>query len=85
MDEVRFSEDTPIQDAVIRRLTIIGEAAGNIPKEIRLQFPDVKWKSIVGLRNVVIHEYAKVKRSPDLTVGASAGSFGARNPAPNAF
>lgn len=59
-DEVRFSRDTEKQDAVIRRLSIIGEAATRIPHEIRSLAPTIPWKSVVGLRNIVIHEYANV-------------------------
>ncbi len=59
-DEVRFSRDTEKQDAVIRRLGIIGEAATRLPQEIRVLAPSVPWKSVVGLRNIVIHEYATV-------------------------
>ncbi|MEK9143320.1 MAG: HepT-like ribonuclease domain-containing protein [Patescibacteria group bacterium] len=44
----------------MRRLGIIGEAATKLPQNIRLLAPDVPWKSIVGLRNIVIHEYATV-------------------------
>lgn len=59
-DEVRFSRDTQQQDAVIRRLGIIGEAATRLPQDIRLLAPSIPWKSIVRLRNIVIHEYANV-------------------------
>lgn len=59
-DDVRFSRDTQQQDAVIRRLSIIGEAATRLPQEIRVLAPSVPWKSVVGLRNIVIHEYANV-------------------------
>jgi uncharacterized protein with HEPN domain len=37
----RFNKDTKIQDAVIRRIEIIGEAANNIPKEIQKKYPDL--------------------------------------------
>lgn len=59
-DEVRFSRDSQQQDAVIRRFTIIGEAATRLPQEIRLLAPTIPWKSVVGLRNIVIHEYANI-------------------------
>ncbi|MEK7587965.1 MAG: DUF86 domain-containing protein [Patescibacteria group bacterium] len=59
-DEVRFSRDSQQQDAVIRRFTIIGEAATRLPQEIRLLAPTIPWKSVIGLRNIVIHEYANV-------------------------
>ena len=52
-----FSRDEKLIDAVVRNLSIIGEAVVNIPKEIKDQNPDVAWKEIKGTRNKVIHEY----------------------------
>lgn len=60
VDEVSFSKDWKLQDAVIYRLAIIGEAAKNIPETIQKQHPDVPWRDIIGFRNVVIHEYSGV-------------------------
>ncbi|MEM1557478.1 MAG: DUF86 domain-containing protein [Thermoproteota archaeon] len=45
------------QDAVIRRLEVIGEAVKHIPNEIREKYPDIPWKRIAGMRDVLIHEY----------------------------
>ena len=52
-----FSKDEKLIDAVIRNLSVIGEAVINIPKEIKTKNPDVAWKEIKGMRNKVIHEY----------------------------
>lgn len=52
-----FSRDDKLIDAVVRNLSIIGEAVINIPKEIKIKIPDVAWKEIKGMRNKVIHEY----------------------------
>lgn len=60
MDEASFSQSSVVEDAVIRRLSIIGEAAAKIPENVRKDFPDVPWRKIVGLRNVVIHEYSGI-------------------------
>jgi len=45
------------QDAVIRRIEVIGEAVKHIPGEIREKYPDIPWKRIAGMRDIVIHEY----------------------------
>lgn len=60
MREDVFLETMEIQDAVIRRLTIIGEAASKVPKEIKEQWPTIPWITIVAFRNVAIHEYPHV-------------------------
>ena len=46
-----------IVDAVIRNLEIIGEAAKNIPKQVKEKYPDVEWRKISGLRDILAHEY----------------------------
>jgi len=45
------------QYAVIRALEIIGEAAAKVPAEVRVRYPAVPWREMVGMRNVVIHNY----------------------------
>lgn len=52
-----FINDQMVIDAVIRNLEIIGEAANNIPKNIRNKNSNIPWKRIIGLRNIVIHGY----------------------------
>jgi len=55
-----FFDDLQCQDAVIRRLEIIGEAARRISEETRAAYPDLPWNDMVGMRNVMIHEYDDV-------------------------
>lgn len=52
-----FDQDQLIQDAVLRRLEIIGEATRQIPKELLDQFPQIPWRQIAGIRNRLTHEY----------------------------
>ncbi len=52
-----FEANDMIVDAVIRNLGIIGEASAQIPTDIKEKFPDIPWKRMIGLRNIVIHEY----------------------------
>jgi uncharacterized protein with HEPN domain len=55
-----FFADTMMQDAVIRNLEVIGEAAKRIPDEFRQANPEVPWRSLAALRDVLIHQYEGV-------------------------
>jgi len=52
-----FLEDGRTRDAVIRNLEIIGEAAKNLPDEVTAQAPEVAWRKVRGMRDVVAHAY----------------------------
>jgi len=52
-----FYKNSQAQDAILRRLEIIGEAVKNIPEDFREQYPDAPWKQIAGMRDILIHEY----------------------------
>ena len=52
-----LAANSMLQDAVVRRLEIIGEAAKHVPQEVRARYPDVPWRTMAGLRDVLIHEY----------------------------
>lgn len=56
-NEQDFLANTQLQDAVLRRLEIMGEAVKSIPQAFRDKYPDIPWKKIAGLRDVLIHEY----------------------------
>lgn len=57
VSEEDFYKNTQIQDAVLRRLEIIGEAVKKIPEEVRSNYPEIPWKEMAGMRDVLIHEY----------------------------
>jgi len=56
----KFLETPMIQDAVIRNFEIIGEATKHLSPELKSTYPDVAWKQIAGLRDILIHDYLKV-------------------------
>jgi len=58
-----FARNEQLIDAVIRNLSIIGEAVIYIPKEIKSKNPEVSWQEIVSMRNKVSHEYFGVDKS----------------------
>jgi uncharacterized protein with HEPN domain len=57
MSREDFLKSRQIQDAVMRRLEVIGEATKNIPPGFREEHPDIPWREIAGMRDVLIHEY----------------------------
>jgi uncharacterized protein with HEPN domain len=52
-----FTADRKTVDAVIRNLIVIGEAAGRVPDDVALVNPEIPWKDMRDMRNLVIHEY----------------------------
>lgn len=56
----QFENDIDIQDAIIRRIEIIGEAVKHLPQDFKENYPNVPWKEIAGTRDVFIHDYIDV-------------------------
>ncbi|MBP0001715.1 MAG: DUF86 domain-containing protein [Cyanobacteria bacterium SID2] len=55
-----FKRDRMIQDAIVRRIEIIGEAATRLSQEARDEIDTVPWKQVIGMRNIMIHQYDRV-------------------------
>lgn len=55
-----FLADRKTQDAVIRNLEVIGEAMKRVPEDYRREHPDIPWRQLAGLRDILIHQYEGV-------------------------
>lgn len=62
MDYPAFARDRRTVDAVLRNITVIGEAASRIPEAIQVASPDIPWADMRDIRNVVVHEYFGINR-----------------------
>ena len=60
ISEERFLANDLLQDAVVRQLEVIGEAARNLSPEFQTRHPEIPWNQITGLRNRIGHDYANV-------------------------
>jgi len=63
IDYEEFIENSMVFDAVVRNFEIIGEAARNIPADIKSKFPQIPWADMVGMRNILVHGYFGVDYS----------------------
>lgn len=57
ISEKEFYMNVQLQDSILRRLSIIGEAVKNISSDIKEKYPMVPWKQIAGMRDILIHKY----------------------------
>ncbi|MCY7350762.1 MAG: DUF86 domain-containing protein [Cytophagaceae bacterium] len=59
-DRIAFLSDTKTQDACIRQFEVIGETTKRLTMGLRVQFPQVPWKDMAGMRDKLIHDYIDV-------------------------
>jgi uncharacterized protein with HEPN domain len=52
-----FLADTKTQDAVLRNLQTLAESSQRLSAELKAAQPDVDWRGIRGLRNILVHDY----------------------------
>lgn len=52
-----FIKDETLKRSFVRSLEIIGEATKNLPNDLKKKYPNIPWKEIAGLRDVLIHQY----------------------------
>ena len=57
MDKDDLGRDRRTRDAVVRNLEIVGEAVKRLPQQTKRDHPEVEWKKIAGLRDILVHDY----------------------------
>jgi uncharacterized protein with HEPN domain len=57
---VSFCSDKKVRYAVERRIEVIGEAARHVSQSFQESPPEIPWKRIIGLRNILAHEYGEI-------------------------
>lgn len=62
LDYSAFAQDRKSIDAVLRNITVIGEAASQVPDSVQTASPEVPWLDMRDMRNVVVHEYFGINR-----------------------
>lgn len=60
IDLKKFESDKMLRYAVERQLLVIGEAARHLSENFKKNVPSVPWSAIIGLRNIIAHEYGEI-------------------------
>lgn len=55
-----FLQDWVLQSAIAYQLQVVGEAASRLSSPVRLAHPDIPWRSIIGMRNIIVHDDARL-------------------------
>lgn len=71
VDFEAFAVDPMRSDAVLYQLVIIGEAVRQIPEAVRERHPEIEWRKVVGMRDVVVHGYHRVELSIVWSIAAT--------------
>lgn len=62
-DEARFGADEKTYEATLHGLMVLGEAARRVSEGLKATHPEIPWRKIAGMRNVLVHEYDDVQAS----------------------
>ena len=62
MSEMEYLDSELVQSAVERKLEILGEAARRVAGDFQIAHPEIDWRNIIRLRNVIAHRYDQVKQ-----------------------
>lgn len=57
VDIDEFTSNSMMRFACIKQIEIIGEASNHVTKVTQVRFEEIEWRKIIGLRNIVVHEY----------------------------
>lgn len=55
--ELDLMNSVGLQDMIVRRIEIIGEAVKNLPDDLKRDHPEIPWRDMAGMRDIVIHQY----------------------------
>lgn len=59
-DKKDIENDEVLRYAVERNFAVIGEAAKRVPESVRKENPQIPWKEMAGMRDIIIHEYDEI-------------------------
>ncbi len=60
VDREKCLQDDLLQSAILQKFIVMGEAAAHLSDDFRSQHPEIVWSSVIGLRNVAVHQYFSV-------------------------